>query len=147
MDIPADRPLGRPKMSTFDPGDPKHSSAANQFVCRIDTLINASSATQRSIATKLGYSKSNIISMFKTGVTRVPADKVERLAVLLGADPVELLHLWYEAYEPHMVPIIERHFGDFLSASEKQHLTQLRRNHPNGLPAVAASAIEGRASR
>ena len=61
---------------------------------------------------------------------RVPFDKVPALALSVGADPVELLRLWLEEYEPQMVPIIERHFGAFLSTQEREWIDHLRQRCP-----------------
>ncbi len=88
--------------------------------------MESSGKTQRQIAMELGYLKPNIITMFKQGTTRVPPDKVALLASSLRADPDELLRLWFETYEPHMLPILERHVGAFLSARERQTLVELR---------------------
>ena len=52
------------------------------------------------------------------------------LALSLGGDPAELLRLWLEEYEPQMVPIIERHFGAFLSTHERKWIDGLRQRFP-----------------
>lgn len=138
--------FGQRKESVFaDTGEAPSGPVATpqSFARRIDGLINASGKTQRRIAAELGYDKPNIITMFKQGTTRVPPDKVGPLAHALDADPVELLRLWYEAYEPHMVPVIEQHLGDFLSAREKALIGTLRRRFPEGIPDLDALRAAG----
>lgn len=138
MDTASFHPAGRCKATAsvrlHDAACGIERAPANPFVRRIDVLIGRSGKTQRQIALELGYDKPNIITMFKQGTTRVPPDKVSLLAISLEADPVELFRLWYETYEPHMVPIIERHFGDFLSTREKQLIKVVRRRFPEGIP-------------
>ena len=53
----------------------------------------------------------NIISMFKSGETRVPLAKVPALARALGLDAAILLREWFAAYEPEALPVIEMHFA------------------------------------
>ena len=99
---------------------------ASRFARRVDALVNASPKSQKRIASEMGYRNPNIVSMFKRGTTRVPFDKVPALALSVGADPVELLRLWLEEYQPQMVLIVERHFGAFLSAHEREWIDCLR---------------------
>lgn len=84
--------------------------AHRRFVRRIDDLINESEKTQRQIALELGYDNQNIISMFKTGCTRVPLGKVPALATALGTDRRDLVLAWMQAYEPEMLAILRTVF-------------------------------------
>ena len=54
--------------------------------------------SQREIAADLGYEKSNIISMFKSGEAKVPLDKLPALARSLNVDLGFLLRLGLEQY-------------------------------------------------
>ncbi|HEV7286880.1 MAG TPA: hypothetical protein VGN75_18685 [Kaistia sp.] len=54
--------------------------------------------SQREIAADLGYEKSNIISMFKSGEAKVPLDKLPALARSLSVDLGFLLRLGLEQY-------------------------------------------------
>lgn len=104
------------------------------FVRHVRDLIDASLKTQRQIALEIGYSKPNLITMFKQGTTRIPADKVADLALVLETDPVDLLRRWYTEYEPHMLQILDRHFGHLLSAAERALIDDVRQRFPEGLP-------------
>jgi hypothetical protein len=125
---------GRRKASAFvtpSPAELQHVELeAARFVRRVAALVNASPKPQKRIASEMGYRNPNIVSMFKRGTVRVPFNKVPALALSVGADPVELLQLWLEEYEPQMVPIIERHFGAFLSAHEREWIDRLRQRCP-----------------
>lgn len=61
------------------------------FHQHIASLIARSGKTQKEIARGLGYTNANIVTMFKNGCTRVPADKVASLAQLLDHPPSALL--------------------------------------------------------
>lgn len=78
------------------------------FAANLDRLINGSNKTQAQIATALGYSNPNIITMFKSGTTRVPIDMVEPLAQQLDVDPAMMLRDWLDAYMPGSRPMLER---------------------------------------
>jgi hypothetical protein len=107
----------------------------SRFVQHIDGLINSSDKAQRQIAYEMGYEKPNIVTMFKQGTTRVPADKVPLLANALGVDRAELLRMWMEEYAPEMLAVIDDNIGMALSRNERAWVTNLRRVfHDTGLP-------------
>ncbi len=112
-----------------------HAPAAGTvpaFVHHIGTLINAAEKTQRQIAYEIGYDKPNMITMFKQGITRVPAEKVAPLACALGEDPVCLLRLWLLEYEPDLLEAIEGHLGLLLTPEERSLISKLRQRPPEG---------------
>ena len=61
-------------------------------------LNSLTSLTNEEIATKLGYTSPNIISMWRTGRTRVPLDRLPGLCEILNVDISYLLPLWIEQY-------------------------------------------------
>ena len=52
--------------------------------------------TNEDVAGELGYRSANIISMWRTGRTRVPLDKLPGVARLMKLDMVALLPAWFE---------------------------------------------------
>lgn len=54
--------------------------------------------TNEDVAADLGYRSANIISMFRTGKTRVPLEKLPDIARLMKLDLTALLPLWFEQY-------------------------------------------------
>lgn len=58
----------------------------------------ASIKSQQDIAREAGYDQANMISMLKTGVAKVPIDRVEKLAKALDADPAYMFRLALEQY-------------------------------------------------
>ncbi len=64
--------------------------------------IENSGLTQREIAGRTGFEKPSIISMMKTGETKVPIDRIPALAVASKADPREFLRVAMREYHPEM---------------------------------------------
>jgi len=116
---------------------------AIRFVRHIDQLITESEKTQAEIARELGYPKANIITMFKSGTTRVPVDKVPLLADSLGVDRIELLTMWLQDYQPVLFEVISSTIGPRVSATERTWLRGLRKTFPHGLPVFDEIAEEG----
>lgn len=54
--------------------------------------------TNEDVASDLGYRSANIISMFRTGKTRIPLEKLPDIARLMKLDLTALLPLWFEQY-------------------------------------------------
>ena len=51
--------------------------------------------------------RTNIITMFKKGQTKVPLNIISRLAAAVGADPSHLLLLALEEYDPDLLAVIQ----------------------------------------
>lgn len=64
------------------------------------TLIARSPKSLGAIAQELGYTKSNILSMFKKGKTKIPLAMVGPIAVALDGDPVHLFKLVLKEHYP-----------------------------------------------
>jgi len=56
--------------------------------------------TQRQIANECGFESPNIISLFKTGSTKLPLNRIGPLAKALDVDPAHLLRLAMLEYLP-----------------------------------------------
>lgn len=66
-----------------------------------------SDKTQREIAQECGFENPNIITMFKTGATKLPLNRIEPLAKAINADPAHLLRLVMREYIPELWDAIE----------------------------------------
>ena len=62
--------------------------------------LAASDKTQREISQECGFETPNIITMFKTGATKLPLNRIGPLAKALDADPAHLLRLVMTEYIP-----------------------------------------------
>lgn len=66
----------------------------------IAAQIALSNKSHKELAEECGFKSSNIISMIKTGETRVPMAKVKPIAVALNIDPFYLFSLTMAEYDP-----------------------------------------------
>ena len=79
------------------------------FVEAVAGLVEASRLSQTKIAHALGYENPNMITLFKTGRTRMPAEKVVPFAKALDQDPGPLLRHWFEAHMPGILTDVEHY--------------------------------------
>ncbi len=81
---------------------------------------------QTDIARALGYTQPNIISMFKTGRTRVPLEKIPDLAKVIKVDPVFLMRLALEQYWPGKLSVLACMFANLVSDNERDLVNMCR---------------------
>ena len=101
----------------------------------IDQQITYREKLQEKIAAECGFANSNIISMIKNGVTKLPLAKVGVMAKALDVDPVYLLRLTMTEYMPEVWLVMESIFGRaaFVTTGELDLLGKLRQR-AHGLP-------------
>lgn len=81
-----------------------HTETVAEFITH---QIRVSGKSQVEIAQELGYTKPNIITMFKQGKTRIPLDKVGPLAKALEIDPALLLKKVMGEYMPDTLAALQ----------------------------------------
>jgi hypothetical protein len=86
--------------------------------------IDASDLTQREIADRAGFRHANIISMMKTGETRVPLERI--LARALDIDERHFLIIAIQEYHPGVHEVLVDVLGLPLSDAELGILTMYR---------------------
>jgi len=96
----------------------------------LDWAIARSGKTQREIAREIGYPKPNVISMMKTGDTKLPLDKIPSFAAALDIDAAVLLRLALAEYHPEAYAVIVEAIGKPLSANERAMVEIYRRAAP-----------------
>jgi DNA-binding Xre family transcriptional regulator len=74
--------------------------------------------SQKQIAREVGYDRPNMLSMMKTGATKVPLEKVPALAKALGCDIGHLMRLGLEQYWPDKLDVIHEVFGRLVTGNE-----------------------------
>jgi hypothetical protein len=74
--------------------------------------IQLSGKSQLLIASELGYTKPNIITMFKQGKTRLPLPKIVPMARALDVDPIHLLRIVMMEYAPETWTVLETVLGE-----------------------------------
>lgn len=66
------------------------------------TAIAATSKTQREIARDAGLPHPNVLSMMKTGETKIPINRIPALAAALGVDAAEFVEIAMREYNPEI---------------------------------------------
>lgn len=83
--------------------------------------------TNEDVAGELGYRSPNMISMWRTGKTRVPLERIPDIARLMKVDVAALLNLWFE-----------QSWGERSDAKQLMKLFGSRLLHDNELPLMEA---------
>lgn len=97
----------------------------NEYLTKQIALCGKS---QIEISEEIGYTKPNIITMFKQGKTKVPIDKVESLAKAIGVDPAHMLMLAMTEYMPQTWEVIGSILGNIVSDNELEIVEFIRKN-------------------
>ena len=91
--------------------------------------------SQREISIEIGYANPNIMTMFKTGATKIPLTKVGPLATALGVDPAFMLRLVINEYMPETWEAIEGILGkDNLMTDQDRSVAAVAREAAGGAP-------------
>lgn len=93
----------------------------------IASRIVETGKAQNLIAEEAGFAKPNMISMIKQGHTKVPLEKVGKLALALETDPSHLLKMCFADYMPDTWKIIQPYMNDLMTQDELALLRALRR--------------------
>lgn len=115
-----------------------HNALARYLDKRIAELRGV--RTQREIAAEAGFARPNIISMFKSGESKVPLDRIPALARALDADPAHLFRLAAIDVWPELAPVVDEVFGRQLASKHEAaiFLTKWRKATGNMDPAPNA---------
>ncbi|WP_246020825.1 helix-turn-helix domain-containing protein [Paracoccus subflavus] len=105
---------------------PYANSPAAIFIRRQTELL-AHKKSQREIAHEAGFMNPNLISMFKTGASKIPLDRVPSLARSLEVDPAFLMQLALEQAvgKTASVALLEV-FGTPTTVNERAWLLEIR---------------------
>lgn len=86
-----------------------------------------SDKTQREIAQECGFENPNIITMFKTGATKLPLNRIGPLAKAIDVDPAHLLRLVMLEYAPDTWGAIENIMKSTLLTANELELVRAYR--------------------
>jgi hypothetical protein len=98
----------------------------------LNAQIHLSGLKQKDISTALGYTKPNIITMFKQGLTKLPIEKVGPLARALGLDPIYLLRITMNDYMPDTYAAVIKMFGQEPATEHEQDIIAAIREMSGG---------------
>jgi len=104
--------------------------------------VVAKDKSQREIAHEMGFTKPNIISMYKRGDVRVPLEKLPLLAKAIGADVAYLFRLGLEQYWPEQQEAIDAVFGTVITKNEARIIKKIRDVTDDNDPALTPELAE-----
>lgn len=103
----------------------KVSKFAAYLTKQIDALAGIKS--QREIAEEMGLPKPNVVSMYRSGATQVPLERIPALAKAIDHDPALLFRLRMEEIWPEGEKVIGQIFGTVLTANERSIIEKIRK--------------------
>lgn len=113
------------------------SRAAEFIVERINQLAHRK--TQNEIAAEAGFQNANMVSILKTGKSKLPLDRVPSLAKALECDPAFLMRLSLEqAVGATAARAITEIFGSPVTENERGWLKELREVSEDSDPRLTA---------
>lgn len=93
----------------------------------INWQIQICGKSQKQIATEAGFEKPNIITMFKQGQTKIPIEKIGRLAKAIEVDAIYLYKLCMQEYQPDTWKEIQKMFNQpVLTENEVEIIEAIR---------------------
>lgn len=93
--------------------------------------------SQAEVAAEVGFVNPNMMSLIKSGATRLPLDRVPALAAALDVDPARLLQLALEQWVGSSATrAFEAIFSTVVSRNEADWLNEIRDASDNSDPAV-----------
>lgn len=87
--------------------------------------IELSGKKQYEIAEDCGFEKSNIITMIKQGKTRLPRDKIFKMAKSLSIDPINLMKMMYLEYYPDEWDMMQHLLGQPVLTKDEQDVIKI----------------------
>lgn len=93
----------------------------------IEHILAASGKSNKDIAKEIGYEAPNILSMLKSGDTKVPLARIPAIAKATGTDPKVLLDLCLEAYHPELHRLLSELAPSMLISREELQLVRFVR--------------------
>ncbi|MCV0394362.1 MAG: XRE family transcriptional regulator [Rhizobiaceae bacterium] len=97
--------------------------------------------SQIEIAAEVGWRSLNLLSMIGSGSSKLPVDRVPKLAAALEVDRVYLLRLALDQHDSLLWEIIEEACGLALSENEKKIIQLYRDISENRDPAPTAKLV------
>lgn len=101
--------------------------------------VDTCGKTAKEISEEVGFARPNIISMIKSGVTKVPIARIPALARAILVDPVTLFRMCMEEYMPDVLEVCDEVYGsEKLTTAEREVINILRTYSNNKVPAPKA---------
>lgn len=114
-----------------------HSAAAQFIADRVQALSHRK--TQAEIAAEAGFANANMLSILKSGKSKIPLDRVPSMAKALETDPAYLMRIALEqAVGKTAATAITDIFGSPVTENEAAWLDEIRDASGNSDPRLTA---------
>ncbi|WP_301583725.1 hypothetical protein [Halomonas alkaliantarctica] len=117
-----------------------NGSSVSDFVVKRQKELGLANAD---LANALGYSNHNVITMIRSGKTRLPLDKVRPMASILDVDLAWLFRAVMSEYVPDTLAAIEQSLGAFTSQNERNLLEVWRHATDSSDPEITDELRKG----
>lgn len=94
-------------------------------------MIEMSGLANVDIADKLGFSQQTMVSMIRRGKIKMPVDRVEQFAKIIGTDPANLMRRVLAEDAPHVYSMLKNNGSDFYSKDEDAVVKAVREANPD----------------
>lgn len=94
--------------------------------------IEACGRSNLEIAEQVGFPRSNVISMLKSGATRLPVNRIVAMANAIDVDPAVLFRLTMEEYMPGFLAVIDQVYAAEALSPEEREMVQRARTVARG---------------
>ena len=118
------------------------TTSKTDVACFLSSLIDKCGKSRKEIASESGFGKPNIISMLKTGDTKLPLARLGSFAKSVNTDPVQLLRMCLQEYYPDVWGAITCYLDASLTSDELRMIKALRT--ATGSPYLASLNAEER---
>lgn len=102
------------------------TNTGNEVYTFLASLIENSGKTRKEIANEAGLGKPNMISMLKSGETKLPLAKLGSFAKAVNTNPAHLLKLCLREYYPDVWDAIKNHLDAAVTSDELRMVRALR---------------------
>jgi len=92
---------------------------------RFAQLVDSSGYSRDEISKKIGFKNPNNVTMIKKGNTKLPVNRIPRIAQVFNIDPAELFKQVMLEYEPEKYDAIIKCVGDAITKKERKVLNAL----------------------
>jgi predicted XRE-type DNA-binding protein len=97
----------------------------------LEQAIKISGRTQKEISDVAGFNKSNVLSMMKQGIVKVPIARIPALATACGVNAANFVRVAMIEYHPEIWDVIQKHVGEVITDDEPELLQKPHTNKNN----------------
>ena len=101
-------------------------TARDTFLDYLRFAFERSPKTAEEIAHEIGYGTPNVVKLMIAGITKVPIDRIPRLAEALNVEPTQMMRAALEDYAPQMLKALEETF-DFMATPNEREIIKVFR--------------------